>query len=585
VYVKDPEHTDSSLRIIPEAEGTSVVKKVNFHPGIRAYIKLASNGIDLATGVLPQNGAQVRQTYIGAFAYETSTANESAITSPAIHLARLIALPVQPLEPSGPEYATRPDIYGKSSYSMDTTFAINSRTPAIEPYGVIFYRANDMRILSALYKESTITNVILPSLPTRETEGLVANTLRWKDLIGVVVEPGPTDAGLFKNYGGAFRFPNPDNPRATLPDSTQPDGVRYPFATPVAPGTNPADVRAVILQAFLPLTERPVVLSRVASDATLQTSGAKPDNESNPFPMARKHSSGGTLKLRFTDYTLDGASSNFYFYFAQEISSTLQLSPISPIKGPVRLINSSAPAAPVIVKVASQSPNAVMESGPKVTVSVAPLLASEGITELRLYRAYSESDAMAIRTMTLAKTLAIAPNATTGAVLEDLFTGTTPPFGALIYYRVVAYRSILDEANLPESVASLASSLGVVTIADTSVPRDPRIRLNLDVVEHQVDPPGDLRVDRLEGVKLTWDNATKGGSYTLYKMTDRGQWAKVDTFTPDAADATVTYPAAGEPRLDLAKLDAAENVVYHRYKVVAQNSSGLFSLGQSVLAI
>ncbi len=55
--------------------------------------------------------------------------------------------------------------------------------------------------------------------------------------------------------------------------------------------------------------------------------------------------------VRFTDYTLDGAARNTYFYASRELSNQLTMSALRPIVGPVKLVNAAPAEAPGIGRV------------------------------------------------------------------------------------------------------------------------------------------------------------------------------------------------------------------------------------------
>ena len=74
----------------------------------------------------------------------------------------------------------------------------------------------------------------------------------------------------------------------------------------------------------------------------------------NPFPNAIKFTESSIDKLRFTDYSLDGAAISTYFYFVREISREMVIGQRSDVLGPIRLVN-AMPAdgrpGPVVVQV------------------------------------------------------------------------------------------------------------------------------------------------------------------------------------------------------------------------------------------
>lgn len=592
IYAIDPAIDDTDHLIIPRVQGSTVAKTVNFHPGLRAYLKLATNGINLATDVLPQSGAKVRQTYIAANAYEQSTTNVSPLTAPVVHIARLFDAPSVPKPPVGLFHATRPDVYGKATYTYDTEIDQSTHSPVGFPYSMVFYRANELMLLRALYTQATIDSVILPSLPTRDQEGSSLHAQRWMGLVNVDTEPSGVNAGEFLAYGSSsFRFPHPDNPDTAILDRSHPGQTRQPFhGGAVVPGSAVQDVRDVIRQAFLPLTERPVVLDLVKRDDNLQTFGGKPvvrddngellahsDSRFDAFPMVRKGlvTSSGKWFVRFTDYTLDGAARNFYFYYAREIAASLVASEPGPVIGPVRLIDSSPAPTPVIKHVISQPADPVLGISAQVQIEVAKFQENDNVTKIRLYRALAPEDALSMLTMTAVGDTDLPGGSPDSYLVIDAFDGVTPPYGQAVYYRLAALRSIVNEQEVEELVPSLLSKTVIVTVIDSVNPPAPQL-------SYTSGTPVGNPVQELPSVVLSWNQTAVRGTYYLYQMTPKGNWQRIDAITPDP---TLPNAAVTKAVGTLSKQDADGNTIYNRFKVVAQNSSGLQSLTDNVLMI
>ena len=69
---------------------------------------------------------------------------------------QLIQSPQQPQQPLGAKYATRPDFYGKATYSFKTSFGTNQ---SYQPHGLLFLRTNEEEVFNAIYKPQTIVNI------------------------------------------------------------------------------------------------------------------------------------------------------------------------------------------------------------------------------------------------------------------------------------------------------------------------------------------------------------------------------------------------------------------------------------------
>ncbi len=558
LYVYDPEG-----EIAPQ--NGSVIRSVNFHPSYRVYLDLGADGIT-TDDIEPQGGAQTRTTLLAARSVDTTTCAGAIFRSPlatAPHSARLMIEAKTPNDPVGPEFATRPDYYGKSTYTFDTRIALR---PVMEPYGMMFYRCDEQAVLAALYTSATIAE-IGAALAGREGEASYAD--RWRGLVN-----GTLVGGAFEIFDG-YGFPLPDNPDTFIPTPANPSTLRYPFlsGTPTA-----EDIRDVIDTVFLPLTEYPVIVGLVGIDDTLRTSSKKPvirkdDPMFDPYPMIRVGDPGDGRTVRFTDFTLDGASNNIYFYYTREMSNEMVFGERSTIVGPVRLINSMPPAAPAITRIAGQSPNPLLDLQAQVSFEIVPYPPGERIEKLGVYRALSEVDTRSLALMRHVGDMDIPPVGTIQQryTVVDRFQNEAIPFGRLLYYRIVAYRRILNEEGNVEHVMSLPSDVIMTNIVDTVSPVAPAII---------VSDPLPVTGDAISGLVLAWSPTTYQGTYALYMMTSGGNWMKLKDYAPDDE---LAYDWA-EENPDNATLPAFRNGsrVYHRFKVMVKNSSGLVNLEDTV---
>ena len=107
--------------------------------------------------------------------------------------------------------------------------------------------------------------------------------------------------------------------------------------------------------------------------------------------------------MRFTDYGLDGASRNVYFYAAAEINDAGKMSDLSEVAGPIQLVNARPPPAPVIRSVRSQVEgfdDATGARDTRVVVRVNPFPQGENVSQVALYRATNAQAALNVRLMT-----------------------------------------------------------------------------------------------------------------------------------------------------------------------------------------
>jgi hypothetical protein len=587
---------------------TGSVPLANFHPSYRVYLKA-----DLGTGrnfgepaILPARDERTRQTLMAARSRDNAVTPElaSPLSPPAVLLALELREPVAPGPPAGPLFATRPNFYGKATWTFDVQVG--------DPYMLVFYKANDRKILDQLYKPETARDLVAQFDRMSDFDAQFT-TQRWSDLVHGVTDPD----GLFIEHAlNGFRFPIPDNADYAIPDPhPTPTVVVKPFDGVTPPGSNAVIdttaidgttrtmktvVREAIAAAFVPLTEAPLVY-RQLHDLILDTSGRPPKVRNangerlpaalaDPWPMAvryEKNPAGVILQqndagyggaantrwVRFTDYTLDGASKNLYFYFGVEMSNTMKTSPPSAIAGPVQLVNAAPPLAPVIRKVTAQ----LSDGGdvkPRVHFTISQYMPSEGVKIFRLYRALDPTVAVSVRRMDeAAEFLADRP-------LYDDFAGLADvPFAQPLYYRVVAFRQILNERGDPELVPSQPSDVAMTMVADAVHPEAPKITMTSQ-------PLTAAHPFEYRDVRLTWPRTAYNGTYHLYKLNDLGTWVRIYSTTP------TNVPVIDVPLADtsfgtdvLRKEDSPGNTLYHRFRVMVENVSGLVNLRQDELTV
>lgn len=598
---------DSSYAPLPGYDPiqTGVGVPVNFHPGYRVYLSAQIGVLDQTT-TLPGPTQSSKQTFLAARTRNTTLTTESNLTTPVVMQARKITTTEPPDEPIGPLYATRPDFYGKATWTMDVPVTVNS---AHEPYALVFYRANERAVLDTLYKGHPADGTV-PAPDTVEGIEAALKALspadaafaanRWRDLVNV--QNLHSDHGFKEYMPGGYRFPIPNNAAYVIPGtSTQSFAGIRPFDGAHAPGDPTVTfkigdqsvsmldvVKGAIEGVFLPLTESPLIYQFIKTGT--QTSSKKPvirnrngdllafnDAAFDPSPMAVKHVDAGHTRLRFTDYTPDGAARNFYFYYAVEMSDQMKIGPRSSIAGPIHLVNAYPAGAPVIRKVTSIIEDAVLQIPTGVKLLVNAYIASEGITKFNLYRATNANDAAAARTMTLVRSYDAMLGAET-ELFDDFSDLDFPPFGDPIFYRVVALREITNERNALELIPSLPSALARASIIDVNNPVAAPLVFSSD-------PPSMSYPVQLANVILSWAKATHNATYYLYKQNGSGNWNRIYKQKTDASPVIVPLSSTDLGTGVLLKQDAAGTPIYHRFKLEVENTSGMFSLNEDVLSI
>ena len=591
--------TFSSPGYSPITTGSGVA--VNFHPGYRVYLKAQTGLLDQAT-TLPGQMQSTKQSFLAARSRNSTIATESSLTTAAVIQAQKMNPPEQPALPLGPMYATRPNFFGKSSWTMDVKVAVDSTR---EPYSMVFYRANERTVLDTLYKAETV-ETIEADLKALSPGDAAFAVNRWNDLVNV--QNLHADYGFNEYVTGGYRFPVPDNGAYFIPETTVDPQTPLGPIVPVAPfdgSRRPGDpgvkftvngaqvsmlevVKSAIAGAFLPLTETPVVYRFIK--AGTQTSSNKPVlRNSNgdllpfsspafdPSPMAVKYVNAGDTLVRFTDYTLDGAANNIYFYYAVEMSDQMKFGTPGRTAGPISLVNARPAETPAIRKVTSILKDRVLQIPTGVRLLVNSYIATEGITKFNLYRATNAVDAASTRTMKLVAGFDAVAGMET-ELFDDFADLDFPPFGDQIFYRVVALREIVNERAMPELIPSQPSALARASVVDVENPVAPPLAFSSD-------PPTMSYPVQLNNVMLSWRKATHNATYYLYKQEASGNWNRIYVQKTDADPVTVALAATDLATGTLLKQDAGGNPVCHRFQLRVENASGLFSLNENVLSV
>ncbi|HEY6139462.1 MAG TPA: hypothetical protein VI670_17000 [Thermoanaerobaculia bacterium] len=524
----------------------------NYYPGYRLYL----HGLD-AAAIDAAPGEGTRKTWLGARSADTTGPYWSAVGIPTPIVSVELVSPQLPFKPTGPEYATRPDAYYKSSYTFTLDFAH-------KPFAVVMYRSNDDAILRALYGDATYTAVTQQLKLLGEDDPNRAD--RWHELLGFTYPNG-----TFTTFG-TYAFPNPDKGGAL--NGSQPatiipairDAIRAAFT---ALTEQPLIYDFIKPPSYVPLPKRPTL--RDSQGALLSPT----DPDFDPAPMAKRTRNG--LEIQFTDFTLDGTGNNIFFYLAREIGNRGRLGEPSPIAGPVLLINSRPPDAPAVKKLYVQEQNDV-GSKPAVHFEVNAYPEEQRVLRMQVYRTSDAADALSVRSMKLVKTIDHEATGQVGNLsihLLDDFEDGVVPFGDPLYYRIVALRKVKTETGV-EWAPSQPSKLLLTTMIDTVNPDPPELTFTADA------PSGTPPV--LTNVALSWPSNVYNGTHFLDMMTSAGTWRTIYT-VPSNGTVNVSLATTDLQTGTLAKGDEDGNTIYTRFRVRVLNSSGLFNLTDRVLTI
>jgi len=619
----------------------------NYHPSYKLYLETDAGTNPVTGSTIPASGINFdsteilpslpnegnRYTYMAIRSYDIKNDLDSYISTPVVLLAQKITVPVAPGQPQGPLYATRPDFYGKSTYTFDTELmdTIGGRVP----YSVVFYRSSEDRILDVLYRKST------QELIWQQLNSLSDPKAKYDPLLWEVLFDAKNTGANFQTYtttAGSFTWPLPDNDgnMAILPTTPTPiekteynrGGFVFPYEATSAPtsvfrpfecaaGTGqplfdlsasynvygkPMSAKDILKKAiqsvFLPMSEQPPLYSYIKPGTQTSPNKVKPrDTNGNLidpiandlFPMIRKLPvpSGNNLQVRFTDYTLDGASKSLYFYLGLEMSDKFKFSEASLPVGPVLLVNAMPAEKPQVRKVTTVLQNSITNTPTSVLFDINEYLPNDKISKIEIYRAYDELDAKSIRTMVKAKSYNFGDT-----LIDDFSDLQFPAYGEKLHYRLVAIREIEDVVDvilapqvganpIPTSITdapSRPSDLAFATVVDTINPRPPHV-----YSENGFSTPTDL-----QDVILKWAPTCFNGTYYLQKLNASGNW--VEIYRTKVKDINMQYPpldGANNPDFTnypetafLDRLDENGNAIYHRFRVQVENSSGLFNLSE-----
>jgi hypothetical protein len=669
---------------------------VNYYPGYKVYLYKAPTLGLTKENVLPIGDEDVRYTIFGLqshdnpneFEFDNTTEFFSAFSAPKFMFAQAVREPLQPQKPKGGMYATRPDYFGKSSYSFETVYGPTgtNSTPVHKPHSVQFNRASDVQFLSTIYDNSILGYDPTTKLPIKNTVELVTENIfmngnedfyvnRWDNLLqfnynydnDIPNNPLLQDEnGKFKYFEGK-RLPMPNNKqfiesinnfinshndyfdnlptqisRLNITKINNVDVVSFVNSTtevtletiiiPEVLNSNGSVRNAkllykdflkdVILNCFVPLTEVPVIYDfikenykpipkkQVVRDRNGQL--LKPtDADFDMAPMALRYlNTENKHTTKFTDFGLDGASNAKYFYATREINNQMKTSPYSTILGPISLVNTAPPTAPEIVKIIPVLENRVLGIRPAIQLEINSYSTAQNIKKINIYRADNATDALTVRTMKLVRVVDLeVENLTNDAkwVFTDDFNLAQVPYGDILYYRLTVSRIIkyndADNQIIVDYAPSEASKLVITNVVENYSPESPVLKY----ASKPINSSG-----RLRNVTFFWEQNVYKGNYYLYKMTPQGNWTEIARIQSDRETEGKyhIFNTNGDPNwhletttnaienniylpLEITNVNASyldtktidDSVVYHHFKVIAENTAGMFSRAENILSI
>mmetsp|Transcript_6830 Transcript_6830/g.9380 ORF Transcript_6830/g.9380 Transcript_6830/m.9380 type:complete len:2486 (+) Transcript_6830:6143-13600(+) len=593
----------------PQGEYVPIVtgaQQVNYHPSYSLYLTEDTPNTFNESSTLPQLvNSGSRRTFLGMRVVDAEKNDPvadnlaSRMSVPAALNAMEIREPEQPDAPIGELFATRPDFYGKSTYTMDIGFSNHTE----DPYSILVFKSNGRKILETLYKPATVQAIVdnfggdIKNDPSFQT--------RWEEFVIVDVDIAPpTGVYEFKEHDG-YRFPIPDNDQYIVPETETWITPVKPFENNTTPPGSPnivydqvsmkTIVEEAIEGAFVSITKEPMVFEHINEAATphAQTSADAPvlrdengqrlgvnDNAYNPYPNAIRLVNG---QLRFTDNNIDGASEDFYFYYALEMTDQLKKGDPSLKIGPIQTINTRAAKKPNIKKVLTVLEDAALGTQTSICFKIEDYVKSEHISRVDIYRATNALDALSVRTMDKAAEVDVSSGIATADICDTFDNLAYPLYGEDLHYRLVALREVtLEDGQSTEFIPSEASEIARAVIVDPVNPAAP----NLTSIN------GATTATEMQNVVLTWDITCYNGEYILDKLSPDGSWTEI--YRVSSKLDAMQYPplVGGNPDFtnfnqtaSLAREDEFGDPIYHTFRVRVTNSGGRLNIGEAPLTL
>jgi hypothetical protein len=649
----------------------STNQKVNYYPGYKVYLyKDAVAGLTKEK-ILPAKGEKERYSIFGLRSHDNGNPFDSKLSTPALLFAQEINPPRQPELPVGGKYATRPDFYGKSTYTFNTVFKHN-------PYAIQFNRASDVQILSSIYDiKETFNNegILIPSTYDYVKKEIFKDgeddyfVNRWNHLLGFNYDYPTEDIinqnGNFKKYpdtSAGIALPFPDSPVFiesinAFVDEHNTFYKNVPFKEPNITGITDLNkiiirkvnlpdgrlrngelkikdfIKDIIHNCFVPLTEVPVVYEYIKTEAIhnyvpiakkqvvrdrngnlLKPSDA--DFDMGPMMVVKKPNPNGTPKVKenevqFTDFGLDGASNANYFYAVREFDLQMKTGEYSEMMGPIRLVNTEPPTAPEIIKIIPILENRTLGIEPAIQLEINAYSKAQKIRKINLYRASTKLDSLSIRTMKLVKRIDLEDENLLDSnqwQFKDDFSDlgyvpfSDPLFYAITVSRVIEYND-RDGNQIIDYAPSEASNVVLTNTVENYSPESPVVKYASEPIKFS----GDLNF-----ITLFWDESVYKGNYHLYKMNSQGNWIEIAQINSDKlnkelyhvntkdssglwVEKTTITPVGDVIYLHLESTNLDTNylktksedgsTIYHHFKIIAENTSGMFSSEENILSI
>lgn len=615
--VQDGPRKKNDLPVYPS---DYVSQSVNYYPSYKVYLYA-----NPASGITEEN-IQPREnesTHYSIFGISTHAREgidyKSKISIPSPVYAVKVEKPEKPKEIIGSSlYATRPDFYNRSTFTFTTKYKEKRK-----PYGLLHYRANEEDFLNALYKPETVS-VIREKLNKLGGNDETGFKDRWEDFLDF---NGLADRGQYGSFPKNepeqnYQFPLPDNEEfLTLVNDfikwhNQTQGKNEPTITSITslnkvlisegveePMLAIHFVEQAIYAAFVPLTEVPVVYEYIKGNDYVPVNkkqtikdknghALKPTDSDFDIAPMMKIISEDENQTQFTDFNLDGNSQSIYFYTVREMDIKMNFGEFSDVLGPVKLVASTPPKTPEIKRIMPILENQVLGIKPAVQIELNAYQPEYKIKKINIYRATTMLEAQSIRTMKLAKEILINED-TLSANFENVWTIYDDfedlgfvPFGDGLFYRITVSRQIeyADSESTTTSpvinidyAPSQPSKITATVIVDSISPESPVLTASSTTTG--------TNGEGLKTVVFDWEKTVYNGKYHLYKMNNQGNWEKIHEISSNLENVILPLQETKVKTDELIIKNEDGTRIYHHFKVISENSSGMYSSDEKILTL
>jgi hypothetical protein len=622
----------------------NVQQKVNYYPSYKVYLFAdSSNGITKES-IQPREGENTHYSIFGISSHSNAYNYDSKISAPTPMYAVRIEKPAKPEDVKGALYATRPDFFNRSTYTFTTTYThkpygmLHYRANDQALLDALYKTETIAAIREELSKLGGNNETFFTKRWENflDLESLIKtnNVLNPTDLLGPEDQPDvlpPRQPLYYKEFpldGDPllrYRFPAPDSElfidsinefiewhNTSHPTTKAPKITVLNTLNDIIISTKHGIERnllaihfieQVIHSTFVPLTEVPIIYEYIKDNDYVPVNKKQTIKDKNgnilkyPHPdldiaPMMKITDAALFKTQFTDFNLDGNSQNIYFYGVREMDIKMNFSEFSTFLGPVKLVPSSPPQTPEIKRIMPVLENQVLGIKPSIQIELNAYKPEYNIRKINIYRAKNMLDAQSIRTMTPVKEILINENTlstnfnSVWTVYDEFEDLENVPFGDGLFYRITVSREIeyADPSSTDENkiinidyTPSQPSKITATIIADNVAPESP-------VLSATGVPTGENE-SVLKPVVFSWEKTVHNGKYHLYKMNNQGNWDKIQEKISN--ENTVTL-ALLETKLETDELtikNVDDERIYHHFKVLAENSSGMYSSEEKILTL